>query len=202
VRIRHLVALCFAGFVCFGLFWLMQSLISVEGKLEEREPGTIVDFVRLKRDSETETRKRELPDRKPPEREPPPPEMNLAENVRPDVGGGTFAANFDSEVDLAGAGLGGVAAADTDVVPLVCAPPKYPMRAAQRGLEGWVEVEFTITKTGAVKDPRVVGYQPSTVFNKEALRAIQKCKYNPRIENGSPVERPGVIVRLAFQMQE
>jgi len=202
VRIRHLVALCLAGFVCFGLFWLMQSLINVEGKLEDAKVGAIIDFVRLKRDTEVETRKRELPDRKPPEREPPPPEMNLAENLRPDVEGAGIAASFDSKVELAGAGLGGVAAADTDVVPLVCAPPKYPMRAAQRGLEGWVEVEFTITKTGSVKDPRVVGYQPSTIFNKEALRAIQKCKYNPRIENGTPVERPGVIVRLAFQMQE
>lgn len=202
MRIRHLVALCLAGFVCFGLFWLMQSLINVEGRLEEGEAGTIVDFVRLKRDTETKTKERELPDRRPPEREPPPPELNLAESVRPDVSAGGFAATFDSKVELAGAGLGGGAGADTDVVPLVCAPPKYPMRAAQRGLEGWVEVEFTITKTGSVKDPRIVGYQPSKIFNKEALRAIQKCKYNPRIEDGSPVERPGVIVRLAFQMQE
>jgi hypothetical protein len=66
---RHLVALCFAFVICFGLFWIMQSLINVEGELDESEAGQVVDFVRLKRDSQVETRKRDLPDHKPPERE-------------------------------------------------------------------------------------------------------------------------------------
>ena len=85
-RARYLASFAVAGVVTFGLFWLMQALIGVEGKLDESKKGKVIDFVRLKRDSDTETKDRELPDRKPPEKEPPPPDLNLSQNLRPDAG--------------------------------------------------------------------------------------------------------------------
>ena len=39
-----------------------------------------------------------------------------------------------------------------DAVPLVRVMPEFPMRAAQRGLEGWVTVEFTISLTSCFVD--------------------------------------------------
>jgi protein TonB len=200
---RYLVSFVFAGAITFGLFWLMQALIGVEGQLDESKAPKVIDFVRLKRETETETKERELPNRKPPEKEPPPPELNLSQNLRPDSGDATFAAGLESAVELTGGpGLGGLAAADTNAVPLVRVQPTYPMRAAQRGIEGWVEVEFTISKAGTVKDPVVVGYEPSNIFNKAALQAIRKWKYNPKIEDGKPVEQPGIIVRLRFNLSK
>jgi protein TonB len=202
-RSRYLVSFVFAGVITFGLFWLMQALISVPASLDQSKTGKVIDFVRLKKDTDTETKERELPDRKPPEKEPPPPELNLSQNLRPDAGDSSFAAGFDSAVELGGGpGLGGLAAADTDAVPLVRVQPTYPMRAAQRGIEGWVEIEFTIGKSGTVKDPVVVGYEPSKIFNKAALQAIRKWKYNPKIEEGKAVERPGIIVRLRFNLSK
>jgi len=65
-----------------------------------------------------------------------------------------------------------------------------------------VAVEFTISKTGTVKNPRVIGNYPNSVFDREALKAIRKWKYNPKIENGEPVERPGVKVRLTFELDK
>lgn len=200
---RHLVAGGLAVLVTFGLFWVMQALIGVEGKLGAEGKRTVIDFVRLKREIEPEKKKRELPDKKPPEEEPPPPDMNLAKNLRPDAHGeGGFAPGFDSGMDLDGGPNLGLGAADQDVVPLVRVNPEYPIRAAQRGIEGWVEVAFTISATGTVKDAEVVGYYPSSVFNNAALRAIRRWKYNPKVENGKPVERPGVIVRLTFQLSK
>ena len=180
----------------------MQALIGVEGELGEEGVRTVIDFVRLKRELEPEKKKRELPDKKPPEDEPPPPEMKLARNLRPDASGEGFFPGFSSGMELdAGPNLG-LGAADQDVVPLVRVNPEYPIRAAQRGIEGWVEVEFTISPTGNVTDVAVVGYYPSSVFNSAAQRAIRRWKYNPKIENGKPVERPGVIVRLTFQLTQ
>jgi protein TonB len=95
-----------------------------------------------------------------------------------------------------------VAASDTDIVPIVRVQPQYPLRAAERGTEGWVEVEFTISAAGTVKDPVVLNYHPSTIFNRAAVKAIRKWKYNPKIEDGQPVERPGVKVRLSFQLDK
>jgi len=198
---RFLVTFALAGVVTFGLFWLMQTLIGVEGKLDDSAATKVIDFVRLKRDTQIEEKKRELPDRRQPEKEPPPPQLDLSQNLRPDAGDASFVPSFDAEVELAGGpGLGGLAAADTDAVPLVRVQPAYPMRAAQRGVEGWVEIEFTISKSGTVKDAVVVAYEPSKIFNKAALQAIRKWKYNPKIEDGRPVERPGIIVRLRFSL--
>ena len=93
-------------------------------------------------------------------------------------------------------------ASDTDVVPLVRVNPQYPERAAMRGVEGWVEVEFTIGRAGGVEDARVVRSEPSSIFNRAALRAIRKWKYNPKIEEGTAIERPGVRVRLKFELKD
>ena len=148
-----------------------------------------------------EEKKRKLPNKKPPEEAPPPPDLNLSQNNRPDADMGNTLAIMGTDVDLGeGPGLGS-GGADTDIVPLVRVEPLYPQRAAQRGIEGWVEVEFTISAAGTVSSPRVIAYEPSTVFNRAALKAIRKWKYNPKIEEGKAVERPGVTVRLSFQLK-
>jgi protein TonB len=41
---------------------------------------------------------------------------------------------------------------------------------------------------------------PSSIFDRSALKAIRKWKYNPKIEDGEPVERPGIKVRLKFNL--
>ena len=73
--------------------------------------------------------------------------------------------------------------------PVVVIRPMYPRDAAISGIEGWVKVEFTITETGAVKDPQIVDAQPPRVFNREAIRAIMKWKFKPRVIDGVAVER-------------
>jgi protein TonB len=201
--VRYIAAFVLAAAVTFGLFWVMQALIGVEGRLDESGSGRVIDFVRLKKESEAETKKRKLPDKKPPEDQPPPPDLNLAKNSRPDQAMGNVIPIFDSGVEIGGGpNLGGLGAADQDIVPLVRVNPDYPVRAAQRGIEGWVEITFTISTTGAVNSAKVVGYEPSSVFNRSALRAIRKWKYNPKIEDGKAVERPGVIVRLTFKLDK
>ena len=79
--------------------------------------------------------------------------------------------------------------------------PQYPIRAADRGIQGWVEVQFTISAAGTVKDPVVVDAKPATIFNRAALRAIRKWKYSPKIEEGVAVDRPDVRVRLHFNLE-
>ena len=106
------------------------------------------------------------------------------------------------DLDVTGGPNLGAVASDSDVIPVVRVNPQYPIRAAERGIEGWVEVEFTISSAGTVKSPFVLNAHPKNVFNRAALRAIAKWKYNPKIEDGVAVERPGVQVRLAFDLQE
>ena len=197
---RLLVVTFLAAAVTFGLFWVMQALIGAAGKLSESKAALVVDFVRLRRDNEPEVKKRELPDRKPPEQPPPPPEIDFAKNLNPDDAVGNIIPIVDIGLELAAATDLGTGGADRDVVPLVRIEPQYPMRAEQRGIEGWVELMFTITAAGTVKDIVVTASRPGSIFDRAAVQAVSKWKYTPRVENGAAVERAGVRQRLKFDL--
>jgi protein TonB len=199
MKLRLLAVSAAAAAVTFALFWVMQALIGVAGEMLEEKPSLVVDFVRLKRDTEPETKKREIPDRKPPEQPPPPPQMNFSQNLNPDDGVGVIIPDVDAGLELAATDLS-AGGSDRDVVPLVRVEPQYPMSAKQRGVEGWVELRFTITAAGTVADIVVTASVPGTVFNKSAVQAVSKWKYNPKIENGTAVDRPGVRQRIKFEL--
>ena len=70
-------------------------------------------------------------------------------------------------VDLGGGG------ADRDAVPLVRVEPQYPVGAKQKGIEGWVELMYTITKLGTVKDIVITATSAGRVFNRAAIQAVE-----------------------------
>ena len=78
--------------------------------------------------------------------------------------------------------------------------PEYPPRAQQQRIEGWVLVEFTISPVGTVQDAKVIDSKPPQVFDRAMLQAIRRWRYNPKIEDGVPVARRGVLVRQYFQL--
>jgi periplasmic protein TonB len=65
--------------------------------------------------------------------------------------------------------------------------PVYPLAAARNRQEGWVEVEFTVGPDGSVANPHVTASQPSRVFDREAIAAVQRAKFEPKIQNGVAV---------------
>jgi protein TonB len=77
--------------------------------------------------------------------------------------------------------------------------PQYPQRALRQGLQGWVDLRFTITEAGDVEDIQVVNAQPRREFDREAVRALQQWKFRPRVENGRPV-RTTAQQRLEFKL--
>jgi protein TonB len=87
------------------------------------------------------------------------------------------------------------------VVPLVRVQPKYPSRAVNRHIEGWVKIEFTIDTSGDVTDTTIVASQPTEVFDSEALKAIKKWKFKEKIVNGVAVEQRA-IQTLQFKLTE
>lgn len=199
---RYAIAFLVASGVTFGLFYLMQALISMGVAEAERVfAGHVIEFVRLKRDSQLDLKKRHLPDKAPPEEEPPPPELDLSRPVRPDLDLDAMSIALAHQVDLGAGPDFGDMGSDQDIVPIVRVNPQYPIRAADRGIQGWVEVQFTISAAGTVKNPLVVDAEPATVFNRAALRAIRKWKYSPKIEEGVAVDRPDVRVRLHFNLE-
>lgn len=201
---RTLITTIIAAGITFGLFWLMQFLISMEStKLDDAKRGRLIEFVRLKRESELELKDRRLPEKREKEEQPPPPDMDLSATPKPGqeaLAIATPTADFD--IDISGGPSLGGPASDADVIPLVRVLPQYPPRASSNGIEGWVIVEFTITAAGTVKDPIIIDASPPGIFDRAMLRAIRKWKYKPKIEDGIAVERTGVRVRQNFEIDE
>lgn len=196
--LRFLVAFGMASVVTFALFYLMQSMIGVEGHLDESGAPKVVDFVRVKRSEVVKKKDREPPKKAQIDEEPPPPDFAMDQSSDMTSGGiGISGAAFLS-MDLDTGGGFSMASADGDAVPMVRVPPQYPERAQQRGIEGRVLVEFTISKSGSVKDAKVIAYEPSKIFNKAALKAVSQWKYNPKIENGQAVEQRGIRIAIPF----
>ena len=187
--------------VTLALLFLMMSFISTaKQKLNDDDKRYVVDFVRLKQEETVKTKERKP--EKPPEPEQPPPSTVTPELDTPTVKQNVVAiapAPIDKSLDIS-TGFG-LSAADGDLLPIVKVQPIYPRRALSRGIEGYVIVEFTVTKTGAVRDPKVVEYHPSTIFNKAALAAALKFKYKPRVVNGEPIEVRGVRNLFRYQLE-
>ncbi|WP_411727603.1 TonB family protein [Methyloglobulus sp.] len=85
-------------------------------------------------------------------------------------------------------------AASSGLVELGCPKPKYPTRALSRHIEGWVKIEVIVSTTGAVTNAKVVGAQPSGIFDYVALDATKKCKFKAKIVNGTAVTQRGLKV--------
>jgi protein TonB len=91
--------------------------------------------------------------------------------------------------------------AEGDYLPIVRVAPVYPARALSRGIEGYVDMGFTVTTTGTVRDP-VVLFSTSSLFDRAATRAVLKFKYKPRVVDGQPVDVPNVKTRITFLIEE
>ncbi len=65
--------------------------------------------------------------------------------------------------------------------------PAYPAQARQRKVEGWVELELALSTSGEVVGVEVVRSEPTRIFDREAVRAAQRWRFEPRKENGVAV---------------
>ncbi|HEX7043678.1 MAG TPA: energy transducer TonB [Burkholderiales bacterium] len=196
---RLFATIIIGGLLTGGMFTVLWSLISRPVESGPTIEARRIEFTRMRRDTDVETKRRERVEREPPPPVPQMPRISVA-SASLDTNIVGLAPTIDTASAMTGVSLS--AGSDTDVVPLVRIPPQYPPRAASRGIEGWVIVQFTITETGAVKDPKVVDAEPEGIFDEAALRSIVRWRYNPKVENGVAVERVGVQTIIRFVLDD
>ncbi len=78
--------------------------------------------------------------------------------------------------------------------------PSYPDAARKRGIEGWVELAFTVQTNGTVDQVEVRNASPADVFDDAAIRAVRQWRFEPVERNGEKVEQRA-MVRLKFSQQ-
>jgi protein TonB len=199
--LRLVLAMLVAAFVTLGLFFLMQSLIQSGGSaLTDAPKGSVLDFVRVKK--EEAVQKKDRKPKKPPKPKEPPPDMAPPQMDAPSPESATSGMNFGADVaaDISLDGGLALASGDGEFLPIVRVAAVYPRRALQRGIEGFVDVEFTVSKLGSVTNPKVTQASPAGIFDQAALDATLKYKYKPRVVNGQPMEVSGVEVRVKFEL--
>jgi protein TonB len=202
--LRYSVAIVSAFAVSATVFAILRTLTSQRGEVADVTSAVKIEFTRLRQDTEVEEKKREKAERSKAQQAPPPPQVTATRTaLDPGAGAGdvtAIAALVEEQAALSG-DLSASGGADRDAMPLVRIEPEYPMNARQNGIEGWAVVEFTISAAGTVKDAVVIASEPGTVFDRAALNAVRKWKYNPKIVDGRPVERSGIKVRFDFEME-
>ncbi|HEY4368210.1 MAG TPA: energy transducer TonB [Steroidobacteraceae bacterium] len=79
--------------------------------------------------------------------------------------------------------------------------PAYPETALKRGIEGWVELAFTVTPKGTVEGVEVRNSSPAATFDEVAIRALRQWRFEPVERNGEKVAQRA-MVRLRFTKPE
>lgn len=198
---RYALSIVAGCAVTLSLLFIMQILIeSGEEALVKSRERHVLDFVRVRRNENVNTQ--DLTPEKPPKppRVPPVVPPQDMDNIDPNaptinIPPPSVAQNIDI------GGPAGMNIAEGDYLPIVRVAPIYPARAQSRGLEGYVDMSFTVTATGSVIDP-IVMFSTSGLFERAATRAVLKFKYKPRVVDGVPVDVSGVKTRITFRMED
>ena len=203
IFVRWLISMAMAAGITLGLFYFMQFLIATGERFDERvsvvkivdatmpeiEMEVIEEIDRPEPIQEVEQETPDVPDR----------QVNL--DSGPALNVERAQVEVDTGIDIGGAGI---SATDGDYLPLVAIAPQYPTRAAQRGIEGWCLVSFTVDPQGNVVEDTitVIDAEPQNIFDRSSIRAAARFKFQPRVQDGQGVEVPGVQYLFRYQLEE
>lgn len=174
-----------------SIFAVMNGMVSTDGA-ENTNQGeqTVIDFIRLKQDSESRVKEREK--KEPPKpKKPPMPPQQVAQQSTPMKQLSIQMPNITPDLSLANKSLLGDAQigmgfGDGDVIPLVRMPAQYPSKAKRRNIEGYVKARLEVNDQGTVDSVEIMEAKPRGVFERSAIRALYKYKFKPQIIDGKP----------------
>ncbi|MGB1140133.1 MAG: energy transducer TonB [Halioglobus sp.] len=196
--VRLILSAALAVPVALGLFMVMHKLIDRDFKNPEIKDSKIAELVQPDEEIKLES-KVEKPDKVEDPEEPPPEMQQIDLDLDVDVDVVNTAPTAKVDVNI---GAGGGLSNDGEYLPIVKVAPIYPRRAQTRGITGYCIVEYTVTTSGAIRDPVPVDCQPSGVFEKASVKASLKFKYKPRVVDGEAIEVPGVQNKFTYELEQ
>lgn len=203
VIFRWLISVVMAASITLALFYFMQFLIATGDQFDERisvvkmvdatMPDITLEVIEeIDKPEPIEDVNQEEPDLQE-------KQINLSDGPSLNIQRATI--DIDTGLQF---GQATISATDGDFLPLVAIAPQYPTRAAQRGIEGWCLVSFTVDALGNVDDDTitVVDAEPPNIFNRASTRAAARFKFQPRVKNGQGVPVPGVQYLFRYQLED
>ena len=201
IIVRWAASMVMAALITLGLFYFMQALIATgEGLDEPLNVVKIVDSTMPEIELEVieEIDKPELIEEVTEIVEEVERQVTISDG--PDLNIDRSQVQIDTGLELSNASI---SATDGDYLPLVAIAPQYPTRAAQRGIQGWCLVSFTVDGLGNVEESIVVvDAEPPNIFDRSSERAAARFKFQPRVVDGQGVEVPGVQYLFRYELED
>ena len=200
---RNLIRLLIGGLLAIpvagGLFFIMQYLIATaDPQIDDSKQRKLADIHMPEREIDTNV-KEQKPD-KVEDPEEPPPDLDTPDlDMDMDVEVINTAPQAAVDVSISSSGM---ATGDGEYLPIVKVAPIYPRRAQTRGITGYCIVEYTVTTSGAIRDPVAVDCDPQGVFEKASVKASLKFKYKPRVVDGEAIEVAGVQNKFTYELEQ
>ncbi|WP_341496205.1 energy transducer TonB [Photobacterium damselae subsp. damselae] len=217
--LRVLMAFPLAILLVGGLFTFMAWMVDNGSRQEpESTPPLSFNIVMVEQESEVQRRQRVVPPK--PEAPKPPPQVMPSQSKPTSVstlpvasisalgldtsisGIAVSAPKFGKIEGSANLGAGINVGSNQQAMPLYRVEPRYPARALKQGAEGYVVLQFTIDTQGRPSDISVVEAKPRRLFERDAMRALRKWKYQAKVIDGQAVEQPGQTVKLEFKINQ
>lgn len=198
--LRSIIGAVAAVPIALGLFYLMQSLIDTQFEQEDVKTRKIADIVVPDKVIETNL-KEVLPEKVEDPDEPPPDMEPLDFDMDVDMSSANMAPTVAMNVSINASGL---SSGDGEYLPIVKVAPIYPRRAQTRGISGTCIVSYTVTTTGAIRDPYIeneTDCSPKGIFERASIKAALKFKYKPRVVDGQAIEVAGVRNKFTYELE-
>lgn len=79
--------------------------------------------------------------------------------------------------------------------------PVYPIEAYEKKIEGWVLLEFDITKLGVPNNIKAIKSAPTKIFDEAAINALKQWRFNP-VFYSQPRSISDFSVVIEFKLDE
>ena len=183
----------------------MSALIMNESTVKKLvENNLVIEFIRFKKESTLNERKR-VPPKVPPKPKPAPLlplKMNKMSKLSPKTKSAIDMPKLDFSIKGTGPAIGSYSGqGDGEAVPLVRIDPPYPRKAALQRIEGWVKLRYDVTPIGTVENAKVLASRPVGVFEKSALQAVYKWRFKPKTLEGKPIPQKNLQITMDFKLE-
>lgn len=183
--------------VAIALFFVMLSLVDRDWEQPDTKNRKVAEIITP--EDTLETNLAEAKPEKVDDPEEPPPDLEPIQfETQIDMNVANTAPMTGVNLNLNSSGM---SSGDGEYLPIVKVAPIYPRRAQTRGITGYCIVEYTVTKTGSIRDPFAVDCQPKGIFERASLKASEKFKYKPRVVDGEPIEVAGVQNKFTYELE-
>lgn len=202
---RLLLALPASLLISVSLFSFMAWMVD-KGNQRAPEASEAVrfDMVMVESEADVQRRQRSVPEQPEPPQAPEPMDLSQADTQMEPMSQMTPVSALGLNTALEGIAISAPNLKGTmgnqQALPLYRVDPRYPSKALKRRVEGYVIMRFTIDATGRPKDIEVIEAEPQRMFEREAIRALKKWKYQPKVEDGVSIEQYGQTAKVEFKL--